>query len=233
MRRDVRVLQFSSLLHGIADDHLRRETAARDRAAAPERLELRVRDCLAVRAHLDLQLDHVPATRFAHQRTSHRLLLRVELAHVARLVEVVDHHLVVPAALVPEPEASATPAVHHIGRAAATVAPVGLPDVAGGVETHARTGRDRDGMQSQAPAGQRSKETPSSAARKDHGFMLMLMTYVVVVLVLYGSVFTEVKTSGEIRTYFDEIDTMVVVRNVKTKPLVTVQPIPHPWFLVI
>mmetsp|Transcript_59966 Transcript_59966/g.144902 ORF Transcript_59966/g.144902 Transcript_59966/m.144902 type:complete len:201 (-) Transcript_59966:77-679(-) len=93
VRGDVCVLQLLGVVHGLADDHLRGEGAARDGGAAAEGLELRVLDDAVLDLHL--QLDHVTARSLAHERCANGGLALVQGAHVPRIVEVVVHGLVV------------------------------------------------------------------------------------------------------------------------------------------
>ena len=86
---DVRVLDACGLVETLALDPLGGQRGRRDGRAAAERLELGLHD-LAVLVDLDLELHDVAAGGRAHHARAHVRLLRVQLAHVARVLVVVD-----------------------------------------------------------------------------------------------------------------------------------------------
>src|SRR5450631_3416810 len=87
---DLRVLDLGRLLERHAFDHLGRERARRDRRAATEGLELRIRD-LAV-DDLDLQTHHVAARGRADQAGADIIgLVLGKRADVARVVVVIEN----------------------------------------------------------------------------------------------------------------------------------------------
>eukprot|EP00302_Diacronema_sp_CCMP2436_P002324 CAMPEP_0179843146 /NCGR_PEP_ID=MMETSP0982-20121206/3534_1 /TAXON_ID=483367 /ORGANISM="non described non described, Strain CCMP 2436" /LENGTH=200 /DNA_ID=CAMNT_0021727525 /DNA_START=215 /DNA_END=818 /DNA_ORIENTATION=- len=92
--RDVRVLDRAALLQSLAANPLRGERAARDRRAAAEGLE----DGLAHRAVLvdaDLQLHHVAARGRADDAGADVRVVLIHLAHITRVLVVLDDVLVV------------------------------------------------------------------------------------------------------------------------------------------
>ena len=97
--RDLRIPDRARLLERHASHQLRQIAATRDRAAAPERLELDVVDRVGGRVDADLQLHDVAAGGCADEPGSD---IRVVLRHgadVARVGVVVEDFFVVGAAL--------------------------------------------------------------------------------------------------------------------------------------
>src|SRR5438309_11272501 len=72
LAHDVGVLDLGRLVDRLTLEPLGGQARRRDRAAAPERLELRVFDDPGLDVHLDLQLHHVAALRRADERSEER-----------------------------------------------------------------------------------------------------------------------------------------------------------------
>src|SRR6185436_4589667 len=88
---DVGVLDRQRLVDGLALQPFRRQARARDRGAAPERLELRVVDDAGRGVHLDLQLHDVAALRRADEAGADIRIVFRHRADVARVFVVVDY----------------------------------------------------------------------------------------------------------------------------------------------
>eukprot|EP00193_Tetraselmis_chui_P000005 CAMPEP_0177754586 /NCGR_PEP_ID=MMETSP0491_2-20121128/2088_1 /TAXON_ID=63592 /ORGANISM="Tetraselmis chuii, Strain PLY429" /LENGTH=133 /DNA_ID=CAMNT_0019269979 /DNA_START=378 /DNA_END=779 /DNA_ORIENTATION=+ len=87
--------QFSPyLLHALALHPLRSDAAARDRRPAAEGFEARVHN-VAVIVYPDLELHNIAARRGANKACPNVDISFVKGAHVARVLVVVDHVLVV------------------------------------------------------------------------------------------------------------------------------------------
>src|SRR3989441_4719860 len=92
---DVGVLDLGRLVNRLALQPLGGQARRRDRAATPERLELRVLDDSGLEVHLDLQLHHVAALGRADEARAHARCVLREGPDVARVVVVIDDLLAV------------------------------------------------------------------------------------------------------------------------------------------
>jgi len=93
---DVAVLDLTGGVQVLALDPLSCQAGGSDGRAATEGFELCVHD-LAVVVNLDLQFHDVSAGGSTHKASTHASALAVQLAHVARVLVVIDHFLVVAA----------------------------------------------------------------------------------------------------------------------------------------
>src|SRR5918998_679956 len=86
---DIGVLDLSGLCHSLALKPLSREAGARDGRSASEGLELGVHDGIVL--DLDLKFHDIAAFRSADDAGTHPVFLFLEAAHIAGVVEVIDH----------------------------------------------------------------------------------------------------------------------------------------------
>src|SRR4030095_720290 len=92
---DVRVLDLRRLVDRLALEPFGGQARRRDRAAAPEGLELRVLDQARVEVDLDLELHHVAALRSPDEPRSQARRVLGEGSDVARVVIVIDNFLAI------------------------------------------------------------------------------------------------------------------------------------------